>query len=360
MIDGKRVLFSLHAFHPNLWLATKVLIEAGAEVRVFCSGGTPHENNSHLTPDVFEKTASFRDVLRRLDAFQPDLALLRWEGNARLATLLSWGCRLRGRRAYEYTLDAISHRRKLRERLAARLQARPRVRVSPVKAPGERVGPDGASLENPRSLFLPLPTLQSETGRPRPRAEGEPLRVVLVGKLSQRRKGHLKTLRYLDTLPPDAGLHLTIVGSSSLAVGGGDEGYLAEMLAEAAKPRPGVVVEILKDVPHAAMPALLQGFDLCLLPAYGERLGYAPLEAMAYGVAPVVTRAAGVAGYVADGENGVILEDSGPEAFARRLTPLLRDRALVERLKANALRDARETLHPERYLENVARLLARP
>ena len=72
--------------------------------------------------------------------------------------------------------------------------------------------------------------------------------------------------------------------------------------------------------------------DLFVLPSASEGMSNALLEAMATGLAPVVSRIGGNTDLVEDGRTGVVVEPGSSDSLARALERLLADRPLRERL----------------------------
>jgi glycosyltransferase involved in cell wall biosynthesis len=82
------------------------------------------------------------------------------------------------------------------------------------------------------------------------------------------------------------------------------------------------------------------------------------LEAMAMGKAVVVTESPGLADYVRDRENGLVVPAGSPEALRRAMLELWENPALAAKLGREGRRRVEERLNTDRYVESVARLLA--
>jgi glycosyltransferase involved in cell wall biosynthesis len=76
-------------------------------------------------------------------------------------------------------------------------------------------------------------------------------------------------------------------------------------------------------------PAFLARIDLFVLPSLHEGLGVAALEAMAAGKAVVASRAGGLAELVLDPDTGLLVSPGDPEALAKAIAKLVRDRSLA-------------------------------
>jgi D-inositol-3-phosphate glycosyltransferase len=95
------------------------------------------------------------------------------------------------------------------------------------------------------------------------------------------------------------------------------------------------------DSPDAdALVRLYQSASVFALPSDEEGLGVVILEAMACGIPVVSTRSGGPDGIITDGQDGYLVELDDANAMADRLTRLLTDAALNERMS----KAARETI----------------
>jgi glycosyltransferase involved in cell wall biosynthesis len=92
-------------------------------------------------------------------------------------------------------------------------------------------------------------------------------------------------------------------------------------------------ITVVRRYEYHALPKLLLGQHVIVFPTLSEGFGIALLEAMACGLAPVSTAAAGPSEFVRDGENGLLvpLRDSG--ALATAIGRLIDDRELLDRLR---------------------------
>src|SRR5690606_19708897 len=72
--------------------------------------------------------------------------------------------------------------------------------------------------------------------------------------------------------------------------------------------------------------------DAFVFPSTTETLGNVVLEALASGIPAVVVDRGGPRDLILPGENGYVARANDPDDIAGRLEPLLRDRALRERL----------------------------
>ncbi|CAN5269986.1 glycosyltransferase family 4 protein [soil metagenome] len=144
---------------------------------------------------------------------------------------------------------------------------------------------------------------------------------------------------------PDSVLH--IVGQGALAP-------VAERLLEELPGR----VEWSPSLTAEGVAAALDAATLLVLPSRSEGMGRVVIEAGCRGRAVVGSRVGGIPDVVADGETGVLVppEDSG--ALAEALERVLSDRALAERLGAEArIRVEPWLATPEEYARRVRDLV---
>ncbi len=158
---------------------------------------------------------------------------------------------------------------------------------------------------------------------PRPPAEGRPLVVGAVGRLSEE-KGFAHLIDAAERLR-DEGLDL------ELRIAG--EGELEDALRAriAASPHAGslALLGFVEDT-----RALFESFDLFCLSSLREGLPNVVLEAMAMEVPVVATRSGGMDAFATDGEDALLVEPGSSEALASALRRVATDPALRARLAA--------------------------
>jgi glycosyltransferase involved in cell wall biosynthesis len=119
-----------------------------------------------------------------------------------------------------------------------------------------------------------------------------------------------------------------IVGPWSVSGGGGGEAYLKRLQAMAAN-LPVVIRGAVNDPAQLALH--YQRAAVFVYPSVAERgesFGLAPLEAMAYGVVPIVSDLACFKDFIQDQVNGLVFDHrngKGPEALASALSHLLKE-----------------------------------
>ncbi len=339
------VLFAVPRFHPNIFVATRTLARAGYRVTVMAGDVGPAEDHSVVKPIVFGGDVGLAEITATIQEAAPDLVFLR-SGAPKLLEVARAAKQV-GAAAWTYSLQPATQPIKWKKRLRLRMKGLPVRRVTPVP------GRDHDAVPDPNARFLPWPV---EREGPVPKRKGSgPVTVVCVGKLIQPRKNLHLAVEALRTLGRKGLVRLVLVGAS----GGHPSGHSAEYLksleiAEAEEDW----IDIQRDVPLPEMPKLYRQADICLLPSVGEPLGYAPVEAMAYGAVPVISIDAGSAGYLRDGENGMCVDVTEAGRLELVLGQVVTDHILRERLSVGAVATAEGELGPERFLERIDALLA--
>jgi glycosyltransferase involved in cell wall biosynthesis len=174
----------------------------------------------------------------------------------------------------------------------------------------------------------------------RPVKASDPNRMALRGKLgigqeevaiafvgAYERKGLAVAIDALSRLSREA-----LPRAKLLAIGGGAIEGFRRLSRELGVEDRVVFVQHQKDiVPY------YQASDVFVLPSFYEPFGLVTLEAMACGLAPVVTRKTGASELIVDGVSGRLIDDPlDAGAIARQLEPLVLDRALREKMGAEA------------------------
>src|SRR5258708_12013181 len=94
-------------------------------------------------------------------------------------------------------------------------------------------------------------------------------------------------------------------------------------------------VRFLGARPQIELPLLYSAADITVVPSYHESFGMVAVESLACGTPVVATRAGGLTTVVRHGETGYLVPRS-PGFFAERLDTLLRNPALLEKMRAAA------------------------
>jgi glycosyltransferase involved in cell wall biosynthesis len=151
-------------------------------------------------------------------------------------------------------------------------------------------------------------------------AEAQPLRLLFVGRINQR-KGVKYLLEALRLLGP-ANLHLTVCGRVV------DDLSLFKPFAEQVTIRPSVTADELVAVYREA--------DLFVFPSIAEGFGQVLLEALASGLPILSTTHTAAPDLIEDGVQGFIVEPRRPDLIAERIAWALTHRHELAEMKLQA------------------------
>ncbi|MCM2322547.1 MAG: glycosyltransferase family 4 protein [Oligoflexia bacterium] len=162
------------------------------------------------------------------------------------------------------------------------------------------------------------------------------------------RKGLAVAIDALGLLVPEARAKVRL-----LAVGGGaTEGFLARARAL------GVEERVLLHGPTKDIAAFYRAAEIFVLPTLYEPFGLVIIEAMASGLAPLVSRLAGGSELLEDGKSGSLIEDpADAREVARRWSELLANPALRRKMAAES-RGIAEARSWDRVADEYAAVLA--
>ncbi|MBI5005274.1 MAG: glycosyltransferase family 4 protein [Candidatus Lloydbacteria bacterium] len=132
-------------------------------------------------------------------------------------------------------------------------------------------------------------------------------------------------IRSLAFLPPQ--VKFLVVGA------GPDEAFL-RALAQIQHVSERIV--FIKSVDSAEVPRYLSIADIFVRPSRSEGMGNSFIEAMAAGLPVIGTPVGGIIDFLKDGETGLFCEVDKPESVAAQVKRLMEDKALREKISANA------------------------
>lgn len=176
---------------------------------------------------------------------------------------------------------------------------------------------------------------------PARRAPGEPLRVLFVGSLGQR-KGLRYLLEAIDSLGPTCAL--TLIGTVPAAP--------CAPLAAALRRHRHIV-----SLPHAEILAEMRRHHVFVFPSLFEGFGLVLLEAMACGLPLIATANTAAPDLITEGREGHVVPIRDSAAIAARLAALAADEERRHAMARAALARAREFTW-EKYRSTLAREIA--
>jgi len=135
-----------------------------------------------------------------------------------------------------------------------------------------------------------------------------------------------------------------------LLIGGGP--LLEIMETEAQRLKASESVKITGFVNYNDLRKYYNEMKLYVLPAYAEGVPSTMFEAMACGTPVLATPVGGIPDVIKDGETGFLLESNAPEHIADKITKLLNNPKLLEKVSANTYNYVRENFSEEKVQES--------
>jgi glycosyltransferase involved in cell wall biosynthesis len=186
-----------------------------------------------------------------------------------------------------------------------------KLRVSPERV---RVIPHGISQS-----FFDLP-------RPTPVGKHDPVSIAYVGR-HDFRKGYGYLVQALsDVLARHP--HVTVGFFGCLSA--------EDVILREYDPDVRSRIRVVPEFRRADLPKLLAGYHIKVFPTLGEGFGLTLVEAMACGLAPVVTAVPGPIDIVKDGYDAVVIPPSDTQAITAAIEALINDVARLDALRKNA------------------------
>jgi len=184
-----------------------------------------------------------------------------------------------------------------------------------------------------------------------PRAEGEPLRLICVGRLIER-KGQRHLIESVSRLVSEGcDAHLELVGT-----GDAEQQYRSRVRELGLDGR----VLFSGYVPRERVPDHYASAHVFVLPSFNEGMSVSTLEAMAAGLPLVVTRTGGVDELVEEGVNGLTFEYGDIDALTAHLRTLFGDARRMTLMGAASRERAAGfswDLAAKRYVEMLAAIV---
>ena len=177
------------------------------------------------------------------------------------------------------------------------------------------VVPNGLDLD----AWAPRATLDAES-------RGGPLRLVATMRLAPRKRA----VPLIDAVAA-AGKRLEPGALSVDVIGGGPD--LARVKERVERHGLGRVVRLRGRLTRDQVRATYADAEVFLAPAELESFGIAALEARVAGLAVVARRGTGIAGFIADGTDGLLVADDA--GMAEAIVSLARDRRLLGEIRSH-------------------------
>lgn len=329
----RRVLFVSKRFHTNEAALVRCLVRGGVSVEYVVHEVAHSEDHSVVDPIVLGYAFGARGMsesaalkwglypfvtLSKVRAFDPDIVVIK--GFRLASVLLCAVMRLCGRRTL------LSVQRPLHGLVSRRvrwLQALtcPEV-VTPVLG-DPRLPSRGIGCGPLRQRWHYVPFVSEVDARACGRAyfASGRINVLLVGKFVPRKRllEALRVCAELQTCGEE--IAVTVVGTVL------DDDYYGQVcaLAETCEN-----VTVMANVPHSEMSDLYLRHDVFLLASIREPAACSHLEAMAFGLATVVSSDNGTADYVQDGVSGLIFDAREyPLSLTEAMTRVVSNRSMI-------------------------------
>jgi hypothetical protein len=116
-------------------------------------------------------------------------------------------------------------------------------------------------------------------------------------------------------------------------------------------------IKFLGSVPYSEMSRIYPQYDVLVLTSESEGLSIAMLEAMSFGVVPVVTRVSGAEDTIIDNENGFLCEIGDLSSMAERLEFLALNRKQLASVSRSAFDSVREEYTVENHMRNLNQVI---
>jgi len=176
---------------------------------------------------------------------------------------------------------------------------------------------------------------------------GVPRDAFVVGVVAnlRPRKGIDDLIAATDFFPESADIHVLLIGNM-------EDSRLRRQIAVSSHAERIHFAGYRQDA-----PAVIAACNVKCLPSKKrEGLPRSVIEAMAYGVAPVVTDSGGSPELVVDGESGIVVRSSDPQSLAAGIMQLYNDRELCARMGAAARRRIAENFKIEDTIQQTYEL----
>jgi glycosyltransferase involved in cell wall biosynthesis len=213
-------------------------------------------------------------------------------------------------------------------------------------------------LEKIRLIYNPIdPTVFCPEGLCAIEPSADRLKVIFVGRLEER-----KGIKYLVHAIPEVlrevpNARFYIIGDDTNTAAG-QKSALFELKEYIRANSCESSVTFIPRVLLSELPAYYRSADVSVVPSVYDNSPYTCLEAMSCGRAVIGTTGGGTREYLVDGESGVLVPPRDPDAIARELKKLLKNRPERKRLGDNARSRVLEKFQRKEIARQTAALYA--
>ncbi len=171
-------------------------------------------------------------------------------------------------------------------------------------------------------------------------------------------------LVYVGRMAHEKGVHTAVESARILTqwgecfsidfYGSGDRDYLARLERQVYRHGLQSHVRFRGSVDRAAIPGILEGYDVLLFPSeWEEPFARVALEAMAAGLMVIGTTTGGTGELLRDNENGLTFRAGDPEGLAAQIRRILHDPRLCHRLARAGRDEVRRNFSLERMVDDL-------
>lgn len=296
---------------------------------------------------------SIREVLGLLGRIRPDMVIIRNPSYPQsfAVMLLSWSRRLR---CMLYTQNTFyRHQNRKNNLIDQMLRFLGLYWMTPVLG-----WPSASKMHYRNARYVPF-SVQVQDVQPVLRSEGQPVRMLMIGKFVQR-KNHLLVIDTVQRLQEQGYTDVQVVLAGEVTTPQMEELYKA---CQDRIEKFGLQdrVQLRKNIPYAKMGEVYSHADVMLLPSHDEPAAVSHLEAMANGALPVVTQQNGTSCYVQDGVTGFVYDANQKDALLTTLKRVLDLNAIQrQHMQQNIQHSLQENHSPANLARVVQELCGGP
>jgi glycosyltransferase involved in cell wall biosynthesis len=298
------------------------------------------------------KDFTIYDIYKLIKKISPDIIIQRhFNGKWRLISLVSVFC---GVRCFSFSMRPHLGSNFLFQKMKPFLRAirlMPLRRITPVKYLNSK-----AKHSDPFTLFLKLPIEPYASINKRRYLVDGTNKLLIVGKLNQRRKNHLFLLKVLNKIVnhnENLKILLTIVGSIDEKSEHESGNYYSEIIEYISKSKLNNRVIIKKNIDYIEMKDIYLNNDVFILPSENEIFGQSVLESMAAGCVTVVSDDCGAASYIKSGKDGYVFKKNNIDDLVTVLTKILSNKKLMRSVGANSIRSIKIDNDSKQFCKNL-------